>query len=196
VPGPSPTAPTVDDRSLLADELADRLLERRMVRVVGRLDLTTANEAAARLLLLDSRGTDPIDLVLSCPDGDLVPAMALADTVEMLGAEVRATCSGQIGGAALVTFAVAARRRAQPHATFRLTEPVHQAEGRATDIARDVAHHAELSEVMCRRLAAATGRTADEVAADLRSNRYLSATEAQDYGLVDEVVRPRPRRRV
>jgi ATP-dependent protease ClpP protease subunit len=49
---------------------------------------------------------------------------------------------------------------------------------------------------MCRRLAAATGRTADEVAADLRSNRYLSATEAQDYGLVDEVVRPRPRRRV
>jgi ATP-dependent Clp protease protease subunit len=198
VPGPVPTGPSADDRSSLADEVAQRLLERRMVRVVGRLDAAAADDAAARLLLLDRRGSEPIDLTLSCPDGDVVAAMALADTIETLGAEVRTTCSGQVGGAALVAYAVADRRLAQPHATFHLTEPTEEAEGRATDIARRAAYHAEVAESMCRRLAAVTGRPADTVAADLRSNRYLTAAEAQDYGLVDEVVsaRPRPRRAV
>jgi ATP-dependent Clp protease protease subunit len=163
-----------------------------MVRVVGRLDAAVANDAAARLILLDGRGDDPIDMVLSCPDGELVQAMALADTIESVGAEVRAMCSGQVGGAALVAFAVADRRLAQPHATFRLSEPVDETEGRATDVARHVAHQAELTEAMYRRLAAATGRTAETVAADVRSNRYLTAAEAEEYGLVDEVVRPGP----
>lgn len=164
-----------------------------MVRVVGPLDAAAVNDAAARLIVLDGRGDDPIDLVLSCPDGDLVAAMALADTIESLGAEVHAMGSGLVGGAVLVAYAVADRRLAQPHAAFRLTEPVDDAEGRATDIARHVAHHSELTEAMYQRLAAATGRTADAVAADVRSNRYLTVVEAEEYGLVDEIVRPRTR---
>jgi ATP-dependent Clp protease protease subunit len=183
-----PTPTVAGDRATLADEMAERLLDRRMVRVVGRLDAAALDDAAARLIVLDGRGGDPIDLVLSCPDGDLVAAMALADTIESVGAEVRAMCSGLVGGAALVAYAVADRRLAQPHAAFRLTEPDDEAEGRATDIARHVARHVELTAAMYARLAAATGRTADAVATDARSNRYLTAAEAEEYGLVDEVV--------
>jgi ATP-dependent Clp protease protease subunit len=93
----------------------------------------------------------------------------------------------------LVAYAVADRRLAQPHAAFRLTEPADETEGRATDIVRHVAYHAELTNAMYQRLAAATGRTADAVAADVRSSRYLTVVEAKEYGLVDEVVHRRSR---
>lgn len=91
-----PPVPIVFDAPAPPDDLADRLLERRIVMVNGRLDLTRANEAAARLMLLDGCGDDPIQLVLSCPDGDLIAATALADTVELVGVEVRTVASGVV----------------------------------------------------------------------------------------------------
>ena len=123
VPPPAyPPVPVVYDDPLV-DDVPDRLLEQRIVMVSGTLDLPRATEAAARLMLLDGSGDDPIRLVMSCPDGDLVAATALADTVELVGVELRTVCSGSVGGPAVLPFALGARRLVQPHASFRLSEP-------------------------------------------------------------------------
>ncbi len=173
------------------DDLADRLLERRIVLVTGHLDLGRATDASARLMLLDGSGDEPIELVLSCPDGDLVAATALADTVELVGVELRTVCTGSIGGPAVLPFALGTRRMAQPHATFRLIEPGLEAHGRADEIARETARQTDLVAEVHRRLAAATGQPIETVTEDLRRGRFLTADEAKTYGLVDEIIRRR-----
>ena len=90
----------------LGEDLRDRLLERRVVLASGRLDDASATEVAARLMYLDGIGDDPIELRYSCPDGELGAAIALADTVELLGVELRATAAGAVGGPALLPFVV------------------------------------------------------------------------------------------
>ena len=184
-----PPVPLVYEPAPGPGSLVDRLLDRRTVLVSGPLDRTVAMDAAARLMLLDGTGDDPVDLLLSCPDGDLVSAMSLADTVELVGVEVRALCTGSLGGPPILVFAVASRRIAQPHAMFRLSEPDLAIQGRAGDIAHEAERHGALLGDFHGRLAAATGRRRESVAADLRDRRVLTTAEAKAYGLVDEVAR-------
>jgi ATP-dependent Clp protease protease subunit len=183
--------PTVFERSPVVADLADRLLDQRIVLVSGSLDAATATDASARLMLLDGRGDDPIEFVLSCPDGDLVAATALADTVELVAVEVRALCLGSIGGPAVLPFALATRRLAQPHATLRLANPSHEVQGRASEIAGEAAAHTELVAELHRRLADATGQGFDQVVTDCDRGRVLTARQAKAYGLVDEIVQRR-----
>ena len=171
------------------NDLAHRLLERRIVMVSGPLDLACATEAAARLMLLDGCGDDPIQLVLSCPDGDLIAATALADTVELVGVELRTVVSGVIGGPVLLPFALATRRLAQPHATFRFVEPALEAQGRADDLAVATAQYRDLFAELQHRIAVATRQPVETIAADFRRGSLMSADEATVYGLVDEIVR-------
>ena len=199
-PDPAPPRPTVyppipvvytSEPPSLGEDLRDRLLERRIVLASGRLDDAMATELAARLMYLDGIGDDPVELRYSCSDGDLGAAIALADTVELLGVELRATAAGAVGGPALLPFAVASRRLAHPHATFRLVEPEVEIRGRATDIAAEAERHAALVTSFHRRLAHATGRPIELIEADFASHRVLSAEEALSYRLVDEICAPR-----
>jgi ATP-dependent Clp protease, protease subunit len=138
-------------------------------------------------MYLDGIGDDPIELRYSCSQGELGAAIALADTVELLGVELRATAAGGVGGPAVLPFAVATRRLAHPHATFRLVEPEVEIRGRATDIAAEAERHAELAASLHRRLALATGRPVELIEADFAARRVLSAEEARSYGLVHEI---------
>jgi ATP-dependent Clp protease protease subunit len=193
-PRPMPAVPVLLPPAV--DEVTERLLERRIVVVRGTLDLPNATEVGATLMLLDGSGDDPIDVLLSCADGDLVAASALADTVELVGVEVRALASGSVGGPAVLPYAVATRRLAQPHASFRLRDPHVDLQGRADDVAAESARHAELLDELHRRLAGATGRAVGQVADDLRRGRVLDVDGAIAYGLVDEVARRRALRAV
>jgi ATP-dependent Clp protease protease subunit len=178
------------------DDMADRLLEQRIVMVSGSLDHARANDVAARLMLLDGRGDDPIQLVLSCPDGDLVAATALADTIELLGVELRVVASGVVGGPVVLPFALATRRLAQPHATFRFVEPAIDVQGRASDLAEATARQLQVLAEFHERIAAATAQSVETVADNFRHRRTMNADEATAYGLVDEIIRRRGLRAV
>ena len=108
-PGPPwPVVPTVPmPGSRRHDDLFGRLLERRIVMVAGSLSHDVATLATAQLMLLDATGDDPIDLHLSCPDGDLGASSAVADTIDLVGVAVRAWCRGTVGGPALAPLAAA-----------------------------------------------------------------------------------------
>lgn len=197
---PVPPRPTVyppipvvytNEPPSFGDDLRDRLLDRRIVLASGRLDDMVATEVAARLMYLDGTGDDPIELRYSCDDGDLGAAIALADTVELLGVVLEATAAGAVGGPALLPYAVATRRLAHPHATFRLVEPELELRGTATDIVAEAERHARMIAGVHQRLARVTGRPVELIEADFSTHRVLTADEAQTYGLVDEICVPR-----
>ena len=171
--------------------LHERLFERRIVFVTGRLD-DAAARAAAELMTLDATGDAPIDLYLDSPDGTLEAAFVLIDTLDLVRATVRAHCLGQAGGPAVGVVAVAARRSASPHARFRLAQPDVQLSGTADQLASHSRHHRERLRRFQLRLAKATGRPFDEIADDMLRGRYLDAQDALDYGLIDAIGAPGP----
>jgi ATP-dependent Clp protease protease subunit len=116
--------------------------------------------------------------------------MALADTIELVGVEVKAMCTGTVGGVALLPYAVATRRLSQEHATFRLVNPKQNVIGfRASQLAEAVDHELRFIAEFHKRLGRATGHSFEEVEADFERGRFLTAAQAVAYGLVDEIIR-------
>lgn len=173
------------------DDVFGRLLERRIVVVSGMLGHEAATLAAAQLMLLDGTGDDPVDLHLSCPDGDLDASTAVADTIDLLGVEVRCRCSGKIGGPALAPLAAADRRLAQPHCLFVLKDPSLRLQGRADEVVSQAGVQQRQLDGLHARLAHSTGQPLDRVVADMRGGVTLGAHDALAYGLVQEVVTSR-----
>jgi ATP-dependent Clp protease protease subunit len=196
-PEPRPPAPGAASASAAlvvggGDWLAERLLDQRVVTLSGELDTDAVNRAVAELALLDATGDDPVRLRLSGVGADLEGALTLVDALDLVGVPVHATSLGTLSGPAVAVLAVADRRVAGAHAMVRLCEPRaprgvpgHEVEARAAEHARQLRRLQE-------RLAAACGRSVDEVAADMRAGRLLDAEEARAYGLVD-AAEPDPR---
>jgi ATP-dependent Clp protease protease subunit len=178
-------------RRRLSAWLQEKLFERRIVLVTGRLDADLAAEAAAALLTLDAAGDEPIELHLDSPDGTLEAAFVLIDTLDLLHATLRAHGRGQVGGPAIGVVAAADDRSASPHTRFRLFQPAAQFSGTPDQLASDSRQQQELLWRFHARLARVTGRPAEEIAEDMRRRRYLDAGEALAYGLIDEISGPR-----
>jgi ATP-dependent Clp protease protease subunit len=178
-------------RRRLSAWLQEKLFERRIVLVTGRLDADLAAEVAAALLTLDATGDEPIELHLDSPDGTLEAAFVLIDTLDLLHATVRAHCRGQVGGPAIGVVAAADHRSASPHTRFRLFQPTAEFSGTPDQLASDSRQQQELLWRFHARLAQVTGRPAEEIAEDMRRRRYLDAGEALAYGLIDEISGPR-----
>lgn len=179
----APSPPTA-----LALDLADRLLARRIVVLTGPLGREEAGDAVARLMLLDADADEPIQLHLTCPDGDLDAALVLAETVDLLRVPVTAILRGTVGGPVLAVVAAADHVEAHPHCLLVLREPRSTATGRADELAAAADQHARQLADLCARIATATSRNPQEVASDLRSGRVLDAGQAVEYRLVDEVI--------
>jgi ATP-dependent Clp protease protease subunit len=167
--------------------LQEKLFERRIVFVTGRLDDALASQASAQIMSLDASGGEPIDVVLGSPDGTLEAAFMLIDVLDTARATVRVHCQGQVGGPAVGVAAAADRRSASPHTTFRLSAPASQAAGTPDQIAAQSQQHRHVLWRFQARLAKATGRPVEDVADDMRRARYLDAREALDYGLIDTI---------
>ena len=196
LPEPRPTAPgpvsasasmIVGDR----DWLGERLLDQRVVALAGELDAETVNHTVAALALLDAEGDAPVQLRLSGVSADLDAALPLIDAIDLMGAPVHATGVGTLSGAAIALLALADRRTVGPHAMLRLVEPRQPGGIPGREVEARAAEHAARLRGLQERLAEACGRPVDEVAADMRAGRVLTAPEARDYGLVDVAEPPR-----
>lgn len=191
MPAPRPILPSWEepDPRTFERDVANRLLDQRVVTVSGRLDEATANLVSSELILLgrdDQRA--PISLHLSCSDSELDAALGLADAVDLAGAPVHAVVHGTLRGPAVAVLCASARRAAHRHALIVLTVPDASGEGAAARMVSLAEQHAHQVAQLTRRIAEVTGRPEDTVGADLEAGRLLSADEAKDYGLVQEVV--------
>jgi ATP-dependent Clp protease, protease subunit len=174
----------------------DRLLERRIVMAHGQLDDEAATRLCAQLLTLDAEGDEPIRFELQNLNAELSAALTVMGVLDVVGVPVQARAAGQISGPALGVLAACGRRGAYPNAVFVLSEPTVEFDGTMMAITAREEQIRTMLDALYIRLAEVTGREVDEIRADARAHRTLTAAEAQRYGLLTAQIErgraPRP----
>ncbi len=169
--------------------LEERLFDQRIAVMIGPLTGSVATRTAAALLTLDALGPEPIRLHMSTPDGDLAAALPWSTPSTRCCAPVHAVVTAQVGGAAVAVLAAAGRRLAYRHAQLRICEPRAAAlTGTADEVAAAAGQYLREVEELAARIAAVTGQTRSRVEDDLSVGRVLTAAQARDYGLIDEII--------
>jgi len=165
-------------------DLFSRLLKDRIVFLGGVLDDDLANVVVAQLLFLESEDPDKdVMMYLNSPGGEVSAGLAIYDTMQCLRCPVATFCVGQAASMASLLLAAGARgkRSALPHARVMIHQPMAGTEGTTTEIlkARDT-----VNALYARH----TGRSVDAIKRDTERDNFMSAAEARDYGLVDQVL--------
>ena len=183
------------DRGERSSDVYSRLLGERIVFLGDPIDDAVANLVCAQLLHLEGQGTDrEIALYINSPGGSVTAALAIHDTMRYIRPPVRTVALGQAASMAALLLAAGApgRRIALPSARVLLHQPSGEAQGQAADIERHAAELLRLRALLWEHLAACTGRDAMRIAADADRDLVLTAPQAQEYGLIDEVLSVRP----
>jgi ATP-dependent Clp protease protease subunit len=169
--------------------LEERLFDQRIVMVRGQLTNEAATGIAAALLSLDAAGPAPVQLHVASDGGELGAALAVIDVIDVMASPVHALVTGQAGGAVVAVLAAADKRLSYRHARFKLTEPrAAGVTGTADEVTRAAGQHLRELEEIVLRLVEVTGQTRSRIEDDLAAGRSLSAQEAVEYGLIDEIV--------
>ena len=171
------------------------MLKDRIVFLGTEVNDTVANLIIAQLLFLESEDPDKeITLYINSPGGVITAGLAIYDTMQYVRCPVATVCLGQAAsmGAVLLAAGAAGRRRALPNSRVMIHQPLGGFRGQATDIeihAREILLlRSRLNEIM----AAHTGQNVDKIKDDTERDRYLSAADAKEYGIIDDVIYPRP----
>ncbi len=173
-----------------ADLLRRQLFDRRIVPLTGRLDELQANSVVSALMTLDAIGDEAVELRLDSGEGTLGAALTVMDVVRLMGVPVRAVCVGQATGPSVGVLAACHHRLVLPHTRLGLFEPALEVSGTALQLEHAVADHVGRWNSLLARLAEATGQPVDRIRQDAARGRFLTAVEAVDYGLVDEIATP------
>jgi len=181
-------APYQRYREMTIDEL---LLENRVIFLVGEINSSSATGIIMRLLHLQNqkKGVD-INLYINSPGGSVDDTLAIYDTMRYLNCDVATYCIGraQSGGAVVLASGTKGKRYILPHARVMIHQPYGGVTGQTTDVqiqAEEILKaKAQLNEIVARH----TGQKVEQVEEDSERDRFFSAQEAKDYGLVDEVL--------
>jgi ATP-dependent Clp protease, protease subunit len=171
----------------LADEVKRHLFGRRAVVVTGSLDGGCTADVVAQLMTLDADGDGPIELRLQNVGASYDSALAVMDTIELLGVPVRTLCLGRVRAGAVGVVAVSSSRAASPHAIFELAEPEVGACGDAEGLERWALDHRRQRDRFVTVVARACRRDPQAVSDDFSAGRWLDPDEAAGYGLIDVV---------
>jgi ATP-dependent Clp protease, protease subunit len=186
-----PTVIETTARGERAFDIFSRLLRERIVFLGTPVDDTVANLVVAQLLLLE--GEDPekdIRLYINSPGGSVTAGFAIYDTIQHIRSEVSTICLGQAAsmGAFLLCAGKKGKRLALPHSRILIHQPLGGAQGQATDIeiqAREILRiKRQLNELMAQH----TGQSVKQIEKDTDRDNIMTADEAKEYGLVDEVI--------
>lgn len=181
-PEPNPGSEWMDP------QVAQQLRAQRHLLLQGPLDGERATRLAAELMTLEADGVEPITVTINSPGGDLASLFAVTDTLWTMQAPVETRCLGQARGTAAALVAAGTRhRRAGRHAQLVLELPVSQATGSAVELDRTAHAETGLADQLIDLVAHVTGGNREQVELDWRQGRVLSAEQARDEGLVDEV---------
>ena len=171
-----------------------KLFEERIIFLGQPIDDTVANDVMAQLLTLESMDSDrDIILYINSPGGSFTALTAIYDTMQFVRPDVMTICLGQAASAAAIILAGGAKgkRYALEHSRILIHQPSSEGGGQASDIeiqAREIMRMRELLESM---LSKHTIRTPEEVAQDIERDKILTAAEAVEYGLIDQVLASR-----
>jgi ATP-dependent Clp protease protease subunit len=175
-------------------DLYSKLLKENIIFVGTPIDDTIANLICAQMLHLESENPDKdINLYINSPGGSITSLLAIYDTMQFVKNDVSTICFGQAASAAAVLLAAGTpgKRLALPHTRILLHQPYSEAYGQATDIELAAKEINRLRELLEQILARHTGQTHDKVHKDTDRDFVMSAEEAREYGIIDEVIAAR-----
>ena len=175
-------------------DIFSRLLKDRIIFLGSQVGDDIANVIIAQMLFLESEDPDKdIMLYINSPGGVVTSGLAIYDTIQHVKCDVSTICMGQAAsmGALLLAAGSAGKRFALPHARILIHQPLGGFSGQATDIDIQAKEILRTRERLNQILAQHTGQELEKVRADTDRDYYMSAEEAKEYGLVDEVLHPK-----
>lgn len=174
-----------------AYDIYSRLLKDRIIFIGTAIDDSVANLIIAQLLFLQSEdATKDINIYVNSPGGSVTAGLAIYDTIQFIKPDVCTYCIGQAAsmGAVLLAAGTKGKRFSLPYSRIMIHQPWGGAQGTASDISIQAKEILRMKEELTRLLARHTGQNVDKVAQDSDRDFFMSAEEAKNYGLVDEVL--------
>jgi ATP-dependent Clp protease protease subunit len=172
-------------------DIYSRLLKDRIVFIGTEIDDFVANAVVAQFLFLESEDPDKdVQVYVNSPGGIVTAGLAIIDTMNLVRCPVSTMCIGQASSMAalILTLGKKGQRYALPNARVMIHQPLGGARGQATDIEIQAREIKKVKETIIDMITSSTGQKRDRVAADIERDFYLSAIEAKEYGLIDEVL--------
>src|SRR3989339_1132524 len=192
--------PTVIEKSQLGERAYDiysRLLRDRIIFVGGPIDDYMANIVIAQLLFLESEDAKKdITLYVNSPGGQIQAGLAIIDAMNHIKPDVATVCMGMSAsmGAVILSQGTKGKRYILPNAEVMIHQPLTGVEGQASDIEITAKHIISLKNKLYEIMAKATGKTKDQIEKDGDRDYWMSADEAKKYGIVDQVLKPKPKK--
>lgn len=177
-----------------AYDIYSRLLKERVVFLVGPVDDNVANVVVAQLLFLESENPDKdIHFYINSPGGSVTAGLAIYDTMQFIKSDVSTMCLGQAAsmGALLLTGGAAGKRFCLPHARVMIHQPLGGVQGQASDIEIHAKEILSIREKLNAILSKHTDQPLDKIQDDTDRDRFMSAQEAVDYGIIDALLEQR-----
>ncbi|MDQ6836838.1 MAG: ATP-dependent Clp protease proteolytic subunit [Actinomycetota bacterium] len=175
-------------------DLFSRMLEENIIFLGTPIDDYVANAVCAQMLYLEYKNADrDINLYINSPGGEITALFAIYDTMKFVKNDISTFCYGQAASAAAVILAggTAGKRFTLPHARILIHQPHGGVAGQAADIEIQAKEILSMRDLLNQMLATDTGQTVERVAKDTDRDFIMSADEAKDYGVVDEVISTR-----
>ena len=175
-------------------DIYSRLLKDRIIFLGGEVTDDEANLIVAQMLFLEADDPDKdISLYINSPGGSITAGMAIYDTMQYIRCDVSTICIGMAAsmGAFLLAAGAKGKRRALPNGEILIHQPLGGARGQATEVAIHAEQLIKNREKMNKILAERTGQTVEQIALDTERDHYMTAEEALNYGLIDEIIPPR-----
>ena len=172
-------------------DIYSRLLKDRIVFLGGEIDDNVANLVVAQLLFLEMEDPDAdISLYINSPGGSVTAGMAIYDTMQYIKPQVRTVCIGMAAsmGAFLLSSGAKGKRIALPNAEIMIHQPLGGTQGQTTDMQIHVERMLKIKQRLNEILASNTGKPYETICADTERDNFLTAEQAQEYGLIDKVI--------
>jgi ATP-dependent Clp protease protease subunit len=189
-----PTVVEQTNRGERGYDLYSKLLKENIIFIGTPIDDTVANLICAQLLHLESESPDKdINLYINSPGGDITALFAIYDTMSFIKPDISTICFGQAASAAAVLLAAGTpgKRLALPHARILIHQPYAASQGQATDIELAAKEILRLRTLLEEIIASHTGQSVEKIHQDTDRDFVMSASEAQAYGIIDEVITAR-----
>jgi len=174
-----------------AYDIYSRLLKERVIFLVGPVEDNVANLIIAQLLYLESENPDKdINLYINSPGGSVTAGLAIYDTMQFIKPNVSTMCVGQAAsmGALLLAGGEKGKRYCLPHSRVMIHQPLGGFQGQASDIDIHAREILQARERLNKIFSDHTGQTLDTIKSDTERDNFMSAIEAKEYGLIDEVL--------
>lgn len=175
-------------------DIYSRLLKERIIFMVGQVEDHMANLVVAQLLFLEADNPDKdISLYINSPGGVITAGMSIYDTMQFIKPDVSTMCIGQAAsmGAFLLNAGAAGKRYALPNSRVMIHQPSGGFQGQASDIDIQAKEILKIKKRMNELMAKHSGQSVDKIKEDTNRDHFLSAEEAKDYGIIDQVIESR-----